>query len=383
MKSYQNVLTHRRIVELDEESEAGNLALSELLAFGEEEIEVITTKGLEIWKRDEGSGTYHKVSNADYLSDIKKAEDLSPLTFHSHFEPDEKGGHVVWVADEEGTISKEGQDMDKVEEAVVSFPFTTADMVGFVTKRKDGTMFKYRFTKEGVVKGSTTNNYKPSPRTRMSDYCTHNPAFLPTFESGGVRLFIADAVGVKNHGSEFDLIIDCGGVIPLKESYNPVDYLVGDAELVEALEDYVTMPYQIGPDLLKIDWDDRMAPPLNPEFWVKLAEELGKRAKAAESGVYDVVINCVGGHGRSGSAMVCLMMVMNPEYGSGDAITHLRAIHCSRAIESKVQHDYLDEVAKFLGQKANATEAIFITNYKEAFKKLALPSAKPYQERLK
>ena len=95
------------------------------------------------------------------------------------------------------------------------------------------------------------------------------------------------------------------------------------------------------------------------------------------------MINCQGGHGRSGTALTALMMVLTPTYNCADAILHLRAVHCPRAIESKEQHEYLDKLAVSLGRKGNSGELVGVANYRERFLAIKKKAAQPYQERLK
>ena len=84
---------------------------------------------------------------------------------------------------------------------------------------------------------------------------------------------------------------------------------------------------------------------------------------------------CVGGHGRSGTSFVCLLLNNAPDYDALDAIVHVRAVHCPRAIESIFQHEYIDDVATFLGREANAKKASSINDYKAAFWASEKPTA--------
>ena len=133
------------------------------------------------------------------------------------------------------------------------------------------------------------------------------------------------------------------------------EILSGDVNLTQTLRPYRAPRFFSR--VLKIDWEDRAAPDVLPEFWVELNKRL----------VGDVMTCCQGGHGRSGTALVCLLLVNAPDYDARDAIVHLRASHCPRAIESAVQHDYIDDVAKFLGREPNALAVREITDYKAAF----------------
>lgn len=266
------------------------------------------------------------------------------------------------------------------------FPYSLEDLKCWVVKRRTGEVVRYSLSNESGIPGFTTksgattstNSYTRG-LSSYSDWCHHDPKPEPTWEwkkKGGqfhpMRLFIADAKGMRDNKDKFDIVVDCGDVLSDNYAERRNGLLVGDTTLVNKLNKYSLAGVE-GPRVLKIDWDDRKAPLLHPEFWPDLAAIL--------SG--DVIINCMGGHGRSGTALVCLMMVMNPDYGSADAITHLRAVHCPRAIESLEQHKYIDEVADFLGREANSHIVSNVTNFKERFLNLSFASSKPYQERIK
>lgn len=280
-------------------------------------------------------------------------------------------------------------DGEKKEGVGPLFPYSLEDLKYWIVKRRSGEIVKYTLVDDSGIPGlppssgkkettSSTSKWT-SGYTSYSEWCNHDPGNIPTFEYkppkgspyGAMRLFIADATGIRAHKEEFDFVIDCGDVLADLYVTRGRSLLLGDKELTDKLGAYSLTGIE-GPRILKIAWLDRKAPLLHPSFWVELA----KLIKG------DVVTNCQGGHGRSGTTMVCLMMVLNPEYGAADAITHLRAIHCARAIESHEQHEYIDEVADYLGREADAKKVHDIKNFKEAFLNLSHQSAKPYQDRL-
>lgn len=252
------------------------------------------------------------------------------------------------------------------------FPFQLSDLLYWVVKRKDGTTAKFVLVNDNNGPGKGESSYPPvkvpgsgtTSYTPIGKWCNHKPVTTaPIFTSsdGQIRLFVGDSAGAKASWENFDFVIDGGDVI---KNNTPYPLLQGDEELVTSLMKYsaLLLPQT---RLLKIDWLDRHAPDVVPEFWVDLAGRL--------SG--DVMTCCQGGHGRSGSAAVCLMMVLAPDYSAKDAIIHLRANHCPRAIESKDQHAYLNDVAKFLGRPEDAFEAENVKDYKAAFAASTRPTA--------
>ena len=263
------------------------------------------------------------------------------------------------------------------------FPYELGDLAYFTVRRKDGLIVKYNIVNPGDKKitlpgvSSTaakvvTQTYPKQETVSFGRWCNHNPADEPLFYKDGVDLYIADVLGFKNHYKEFDTAIDCGSILSSSQVYVLADRLLeGDKKLIEALKPFVMRP-ELDPSILVIDWEDRKAPMLKPSFWPALV----KKMKGT------TLIACQGGHGRSGTGAVCMMMVMNPEYSPADAIIHLRAVHCARAIESKEQHQYIGMVGEFLGRPNDIARIPEIKDFKAEFMKFTFKSSKEYQDRL-
>lgn len=266
-----------------------------------------------------------------------------------------------------------------------TFPFSLSDLRYFIVRRKDGLTIKYNIIDPAVkvgeaggpliVANGARTTFNGAVSYGLAKWCKHEPAKLPLFETDGISLYIADCMGFRGHYREFQFALDCGDILTtyqVNSGKNP-ELFTGDTELATALSPYIDVgKFVKEPRILQIDWDDRKAPKLVPEFWPAIVEQL--------SG--NVVIACQGGHGRSGTGAVCMMMVMNPEYSPADAIIHLRAIHCARAIESKEQHEYIGRVGECLGRKNDIERIGKVNSFKEAFLALTHKSARSYQERL-
>lgn len=290
--------------------------------------------------------------------------------------------------DDELTGKKETtvQDVSSVTGSAPAFPFRLEDLAYWVVKRKDGTTIKYTLVgpddkmggkevKAGVYPSSVAPLGQMTGGTThsFSDWCKHDPIGEPIWDGGKVKIWIADSMGLKGYYQKFDVVLDCGDVLNLF-SINKDGKLIGDEELIKVLK-----PFVIGgpknQQIIKIDWDDRKAPPLDVDAWMALAKHLSKKSQT-------VVTACQGGHGRSGTSLVCLMMALNPEYTPYSSICHLRAMHCPRAIESKEQHMYINAVGKELGREEDIMKVGEVKSFKESFLALDLKSAKPYQDRL-
>ncbi len=202
-----------------------------------------------------------------------------------------------------------------------------------------------------AVNSGYNPGYYTSPAYSLSPLCAHKGED-PVFTNGNTSLFICDASGARaSKYDQFDLVIDGGGVLT---DWAPRAVTYGDAHYTS-----IVRPFEMQTSVrrvLKVDWTDRSAPLLAPQAWIELAKALPPR----------VMTCCQGGHGRSGTALVALMMCLT-DYDPLDAITHLRAAHCPRAIESKIQHDYLDWLAEVLGREQNAHEAEKVTDYRGRF----------------
>ena len=255
-----------------------------------------------------------------------------------------------------------------------TFPFKLDDLVSWTVRRTDGAVTKFSLTTIEVSKASEPTKSVGAAVSSgakvgwgLASYCSHVPK-TPVFCVDAVdratktplALYVG-SVSSKSVKDTFDFIVDCGNVLTAWDL--PDRTLEGDGELVKALSPHITSVPSVR--VLKVDWFDRMAPKLDPAFWPALNAQLHG----------DVMTCCQGGHGRSGTSFVCLLLCNAPDYDALDAIIHLRAVHCARAIESQVQHEYINEVAKHLGRKANAMELGEVHDYKGAFMAMTKPTA--------
>lgn len=284
-------------------------------------------------------------------------------------------------------MSTAQEEYNKGSKPAAGFPYGLADLDYWIIRRTDGTVIKHLLeNSQGAKKFDPIIHFphqasgaysggqalQKGTQKTISEWCRHDP-ITPIFMTPPVELYIADSLGAKAHQNDFDIIIDCGKIFtPYEAVPGTRSALTGDPELVEALEHHSI--WEIVPKrILKIDWADRAAPDLDPKFWADLASHIKG----------EVMITCHGGHGRSGTALTCLMLALNPEYSTKDAITHLRAMHCPRAIESVDQHKYIDTVAVSLGRKADGGEIGKVKDFRAAFLSMKHPSAKQYQAKLK
>jgi hypothetical protein len=90
---------------------------------------------------------------------------------------------------------------------------------------------------------------------------------------------------------------------------------------------------------LFISWPDRGVPRLGIKWWnnlIKWFESFEKKT--------DIVIHCHGGHGRTGTATAIIVGLTILSDDKANAGMWVQKNHCSKAIESQVQVDYISEI---------------------------------------
>ena len=180
----------------------------------------------------------------------------------------------------------------------------------------------------GAKTGGTTLTGASGTTTFKFKKCYH-PGIKPFMELDGVNL--AGAQGWELTGWEADLIIDLGNN-KIGDGGQPFVKSLG--KWIE-LEKYVIKKA----DVLKLNWTDQGVPPVGKEFWSALW------AKVKDGGYKRVCVCCVGGHGRTGTLLAALLIVI----GGYDDLAAVQFIHdnyCDQAVESQEQDKYLMELAK-------------------------------------
>ncbi len=90
-----------------------------------------------------------------------------------------------------------------------------------------------------------------------------------------------------------------------------------------------------------VDWPDYGFPPLANTFWQALHDKLKENAPKDAAGIAHVTFYCVGGHGRTGTALAAMAIAVAGQE-NGEAIELVREIYCSQAVESIAQEKYLE-----------------------------------------
>ncbi|MBI5075572.1 MAG: hypothetical protein HZB62_10475 [Nitrospirae bacterium] len=128
---------------------------------------------------------------------------------------------------------------------------------------------------------------------------------------------------------DMDVIIDCGAEVEGCEEFSGAG---GNSSEVHAQQ------------VIRIDWPDGGIPSLTEDNWRALIEDLrGLRLRMGKDALH-VMVCCVGGHGRTGTALAILAALTG--VAPDDPVTFIRSHYCSRAVETKSQCRYVKIVAR-------------------------------------
>lgn len=86
-----------------------------------------------------------------------------------------------------------------------------------------------------------------------------------------------------------------------------------------------------------LDWPD-FGVPADPAELVDGLEDLLARARSGDL----VEIGCVGGHGRTGTALACLAVLVG--HPPADAVEWVRATYCADAVETDEQAAFVEQL---------------------------------------
>lgn len=119
------------------------------------------------------------------------------------------------------------------------------------------------------------------------------------------------------------------------------DVVVGPASLIG------TSPMPQGwrvakyyPTMIPIPWQDFGVPHLPKEFWVDLARDVMDRRD-----VHTLQVQCLGGHGRTGTALAILLGLWLQKWETvDDLVQWLRDRYCEEAVETDGQFEYIAKV---------------------------------------
>lgn len=167
---------------------------------------------------------------------------------------------------------------------------------------------------------------------------------------GNVLAFSWENIDVHGAGRSRDMAIPAGAIqIDCVGSMN--------SKIVAALSpEFASLEKFNRRTGMVIDWPDMKAPELSAKFWNALVVVLKaiatKRKKEKPDARVCVVVFCMGGHGRTGTALSILASLFGVVPESKCPVEFIREKYCKNAVESNVQLDYVEIVT---GRKVTST----------------------------
>jgi protein-tyrosine phosphatase len=167
------------------------------------------------------------------------------------------------------------------------------------------------------------------PSMSGKEPCRHEPTLI--FSAQGVKFFGA-SVGKLNSKTlaavNADLLINLTGASLYKYRQQPID-----GPLIKSAPRWFAKLFaQPKVEEVVIDWPDYGTIPAGPDFFETIWKAIKEKKKK------NIVVFCVGGHGRTGTCAGSLMTVIKSIHG-GHAIRRVRETYCSHAIETKPQEE--------------------------------------------
>lgn len=147
--------------------------------------------------------------------------------------------------------------------------------------------------------------------------CSHPPEHIFTMD--GVDYYAADQQGATRFNG--DVIIN----------------LSSTPNIPYAIPDELREHYDIPCEEIMVPWPDFGRPRVKMSFWETIHRVIKHR------GWKTVCIHCGHGHGRTGTAMACILVAMCG-HSAIEAVDIVREHHCEEAVETSEQCYYIMEV---------------------------------------
>lgn len=95
--------------------------------------------------------------------------------------------------------------------------------------------------------------------------------------------------------------------------------------------------------IIKIDWADGSVPDMTEEYWRNILQDLEKLRTSLGRDSLNILVCCVGGHGRTGTALAILAALTG--VAPDDPADFIHEKYCYRAIETRSQCSYIKKIA--------------------------------------
>jgi hypothetical protein len=171
-------------------------------------------------------------------------------------------------------------------------------------------------------------------KTSLGFLCKHPPRHVLKSESDGWEVWAGARYDCYEYLGHFDVLLNLSGELALAGHQIPL----------AGLERWSR---RTSPTEVVLDWPDMGVVDLPVAFWKELIGYLAANKTR-------LLVFCVGGHGRTGTALACLMVASG--WSSQEAIEWIRTNYCASAIESKKQEAYIRAIEEGSSQAASAKQ---------------------------
>lgn len=176
---------------------------------------------------------------------------------------------------------------------------------------------------------ATAQLVKSSPKVKLSSEC-HHYGHHPVFGINDVDIFAGKITSLKYNLRFFDIFLGLtGGDDRLMES--PI---LANSEAQPLLDELMEGVKVASPKIITIEWPDYGVPPVSKEFWQNLYKYLRDIDGYTAFGVA-----CLGGHGRTGTALAILRGLSDPSIVN--PVEWVRENYCECSVETEEQFNYV------------------------------------------
>ncbi|MCK5021176.1 MAG: hypothetical protein KAS32_29470 [Candidatus Peribacteraceae bacterium] len=155
--------------------------------------------------------------------------------------------------------------------------------------------------------------------------------------NGSLHLFTWKGINFWGGGSSrnmslegMDLVIDCADVAEPMITLHGVDTKI--------------FPFSNASARIVLNWPDMGVPDLVKADWTTILKGIEKMKKAKKDGEFNVLACCVGGHGRTGTALSILAALTVLKGKKQCPVTYVRDNYCKEVVETESQKEYIEEI---------------------------------------
>jgi protein-tyrosine phosphatase len=173
-----------------------------------------------------------------------------------------------------------------------------------------------------TIKGFGPSNTGWTQHQGWTNQCTHEPQHV--INGRNYEIWAGKKTDCISHLNKFDVVLNLT-FSSVKEKHNiPIPEL----KKYESINGKFTE--------IQLDWPDYGITGLPRQFWIDLLNYLDENK-------FKMVVFCLGGHGRTGTAIASMLVVLG--YEPLTAIKWVRENYCDEAIESASQEQYIKMMA--------------------------------------